>query len=106
MQKDIGSSKSAVLRVDGGMAASDWAMQFLADILGMPVDRPQVLETTALGAAWLAGMRAGVYPDKELFAKTWALEHRFDAEMIEKERDRLYDGWKDAVSRTLLNPSK
>ena len=57
MQKDMGSSKNAVLRVDGGMAASDWAMQFLADILGMPVDRPQVLETTALGAAWLAGMR-------------------------------------------------
>ena len=88
------------------MAASDWSMQFLADVLGMPVDRPQVLETTALGAAWLAGMRAGVYPDQETFAKTWALEQRFDANMIEEERDTLYAGWKDAVRRTLSKRSK
>ena len=106
MQKDMGSSKNAVLRVDGGMAASDWAMQFLADILGMPVDRPQVLETTALGAAWLAGMRVGVYPDQETFAKTWALEQRFEANMIEEERVTLYAGWKDAVRRTLSKRSK
>ncbi len=57
-----GGSEAAVLRVDGGMSASDWSMQFLADILGAPVDRPKVQETTALGAAWLAGMRAGLYP--------------------------------------------
>ena len=106
MQKDMGSSKNGVLRIDGGMAASNWAMQFLADILGMPVDRPQVLETTALGAAWLAGMRAGVYPDQATFAKTWALERRFDANMIEEERDALYSGWKDAVHRTLSKRSK
>ena len=101
MQGDVSEINTSVLRVDGGMAASDWTMQFLADILGMPVDRPQVLETTALGAAWLAGMRVGVYPDQETFAKTWALEQRFDANMIEEERDTLYAGWKDAVRRTL-----
>ena len=69
---------SATLRVDGGMSASDWTMQFLADILGAPVDRPEVLETTALGAAWVAGMRAGVYPDAEGFARTWALDRTFE----------------------------
>jgi glycerol kinase len=66
-----------VLRVDGGMTASDWTMQFLADILGAPVDRPEVLETTALGAAWVAGMKAGVYPGFDDFAKSWALERTF-----------------------------
>ncbi|TDL83851.1 glycerol kinase GlpK, partial [Meridianimarinicoccus aquatilis] len=65
-----------VLRVDGGMSASDWAMQFLSDILGAPVDRPEITETTALGAAWLAGMRAEIYPDAEGFAKSWRLERR------------------------------
>ena len=63
-----------VLRVDGGMVASDWTMQFLANILGAPVDRPVVTETTALGAAWLAGMRAGIYPGKQGFAESWALQ--------------------------------
>ena len=61
----VGHGTDAILRVDGGLSASDWAMQFLADILEAPVDRPEVLETTALGAAWLAGMRAGLYPEKE-----------------------------------------
>ena len=71
-------ASGGVLRVDGGMSASDWAMQFLSDIIGAPVDRPEVLETTALGAAWLAGMRAGVYPGTEGFAESWALERRFE----------------------------
>jgi glycerol kinase len=60
--------------VDGGMSASDWAMQFLADIIGAPVDRPKVLETTALGVAWLTDMRAGIYPAQDEFAATWAVE--------------------------------
>ncbi|MEO1328884.1 MAG: glycerol kinase GlpK [Pseudomonadota bacterium] len=94
----------AVLRVDGGMTASDWTMQFLADILGVPVDRPKVPETTALGAAWLAGMKAGVYPDAEGFAATWALDRRFEPAMAPSERDRRYAGWRDAVSRTLSRP--
>jgi glycerol kinase len=90
-----------VLRVDGGMTASDWTMQFLADILGAPVDRPKVLETTALGAAWVAGMQAGVYPGFDDFAKGWALERTFTPQMDEATRETRYAGWKDAVSRTL-----
>lgn len=95
---DLGDT---TLRVDGGMSASDWSMQFLSDILGAPVDRPEVLETTALGAAWLAGMRAGVYPDQTGFAKTWALERRFEPAMATEDRAQRYDGWQDAVRRTL-----
>ncbi|MDJ0630946.1 MAG: glycerol kinase GlpK [Rhodobacter sp.] len=101
MQADMGGAGEAVLRVDGGMSASDWTMQFLADILGAPVDRPRVLETTALGAAWLAGMRAGVYPGQDDFAANWALERRFDPAMDPAVRDAKYAAWKDAVRRTL-----
>jgi glycerol kinase len=96
-----GAGGSNVLRVDGGMTASDWTMQFLADILGAPVDRPEVLETTALGAAWVAGMQAGVYPGFDDFAKGWALERTFTPEMDDATRQARYAGWKDAVSRTL-----
>lgn len=101
MQADMGNAGQAVLRVDGGMSASDWTMQFLSDILGAPVDRPNVLETTALGAAWLAGMRAGVYPDMAGFAETWNLDRRFTPGMEETDRNARYATWKDAVSRTL-----
>lgn len=101
MQDDWGAAERAVLRVDGGMSASDWTMQFLADMLGAPVDRPAVLETTALGAAWLAGMKAGVYPGPEAFADMWKLERRFEPEMDDATRARRHAGWKDAVSRTL-----
>jgi glycerol kinase len=90
-----------VLRVDGGMTASNWAMQFLADILNAPVDRPKVLETTALGAAWLAGMRAGVYPDRNGFAQTWARERRFEPKMDAARRDTKYALWKRAVQATM-----
>ena len=90
-----------VLRVDGGMSASDWAMQFLSDILGAPVDRPEVLETTALGAAWLAGMQAGIYPDMAGFADSWALENRFSPDMAAEARDERYAGWQRAVQATL-----
>ena len=92
-----------VLRVDGGMTASDWTMQFLSDILGAPVDRPQVLETTALGAAWLAGQKAGVWPGMEAFAEDWRLDRRFEPDLDEPARKALYEGWQDAVRRTRTN---
>ncbi|MEM6276580.1 MAG: glycerol kinase GlpK [Pseudomonadota bacterium] len=102
MRADMGGSTGeAVLRVDGGMSASDWTMQFLSDILGSQVDRPEVLETTALGVAWLAGQRSGVYPGMEDFAKGWALDRRFEPAMEDAVRTARYAGWKDAVSRTL-----
>jgi glycerol kinase len=90
-----------VLRVDGGMTASDWAMQFLADILDAPVDRPKVRETTALGAAWLAGMRAGVYPERQGFAQMWARERRFEPRMDSERRNAKYARWKRAVQATM-----
>ena len=90
-----------VLRVDGGMVASDWTMKYLADTLDAPVDRPTILETTALGVAWLAGARAGVWPDQAGFAETWARDKRFEPDMDDQRRQNLYKGWKDAVSRTL-----
>jgi glycerol kinase len=102
MKKDWKSAAAGtVLRVDGGMVASDWTMQRLADILDAPVDRPEILETTALGAAWLAGSRAGVWPKATEFAKTWALERRFKPKMDEKTRKAKLAGWRDAVRRTL-----
>jgi len=98
---EAGRAEVATLRVDGGMSASDWAMQFLADIIDAPVDRPEVLETTALGAAWLAGMRAGVYPEQADFAKTWALERQFTPSMDASLRDAKYGAWQRAVQSTL-----
>ncbi len=95
------SGEIATLRVDGGMSASDWAMQFLSDVIGASVDRPDVLETTALGAAWLAGQRAGIYPDMEGFACEWALDRRFETQMDAATRDEKYGAWKSAVNATL-----
>jgi glycerol kinase len=90
-----------ILRVDGGMSASDYTMQFLSDILGASIDRPEILETTALGVAWLAGMKAGFYPTKEEFAKNWQLEKNFQPTLDETTKEKLYAGWKDSVNRTL-----
>jgi len=104
MQNDYAEAGETVLRVDGGMTASDWTMQFLSDILDAPVDRPKVLETTALGAAWLAGMKAGVYPDQEGFAKTWALDRQFTPAMDDAARNAKYTRWQNAVKRTLSVP--
>ncbi|MDO9414893.1 glycerol kinase GlpK [Pararhizobium sp.] len=102
MHKDWkGRDGDTVLRVDGGMVASDWTMQRLSDILDAPVDRPTILETTALGAAWLAGSRAGVWPDIKGFAKSWKRDKRFGPAMDEKTRAAKIRGWKDAVRRTL-----
>ncbi len=95
MRADLGAAWAegdTVIRVDGGMSASDWTMQFLADILGAPVDRPACLETTALGAAYLAGMAAGLYPDPETFAATWLGERRFEPKMPEQVRAREIPG--------------
>jgi glycerol kinase len=92
---------SSVLRVDGGMAASDVTMQFIADILAAPVDRPAVMETTALGAAYLAGRAAGLCPDVPGFAATWKCERRFEPRMDAATRARKWAGWRDAVARTL-----
>ncbi len=97
------SERQTVLRVDGGMVASDWAMQFLSDILDAPVDRPQVLETTALGAAYLAGLRTGIYPGQSEFSQLWSLDQRFRPEMDAATRAHKFSGWRDAVRRTLSN---
>jgi glycerol kinase len=101
MKKDWKNAGDTVLRVDGGMVASDWTMQRLADILNAPVDRPQILETTALGAAWLAGSRAGIWPDQAGFAAKWALERKFEPEMDDDTRKAKLKGWHKAVKRTL-----
>jgi glycerol kinase len=101
MRADCGALADAVLRVDGGMVASDWTMQRLADILGAPVDRPTILETTALGAAYLAGLQSGLYPEPSIFAARWALDRRFTAAMDEATRARKIAAWKHAVRRTL-----
>lgn len=101
MRHDWAADADVVLRVDGGMVASDWTMQFLADMLAAPVDRPVVLETTALGAGYLAGLAAEVCPPQAEFAQSWALQRRFSPHMDETERDALYAGWRDAVKRTL-----
>jgi glycerol kinase len=106
MRADAGASRGgAAMRVDGGMSASDWTMQFLADMLGAPVDRPTVVETTAAGVAFLAGWQAGLYPGPDEFAKAWRLERKFTPAMSEAERERRYRGWRDAVARSLLKPS-
>jgi glycerol kinase len=94
-------AEGPVLRVDGGMTASDWTMQFLADILGAPVDRPRVLETTARGVAWAAGMRAGLCPGPEGFARDWALERRFEPAMPAAQSAARHDRWRRAVAATM-----
>ena len=94
---------TAVLRVDGGMAASDWTMQRLADLLDAPVDRPTIAETTALGAAYLAGLSAGVYPEPAKFADNWRLERRFKPAMSQQTRARKLAGWARAVKGVLAS---
>lgn len=102
MKQDWQSAdQTAVLRVDGGMTSSDWTMQFLADITGGAVDRPTILETTALGAAWLAGMSAGIYPAQADFSRIWARERRFEPRMEAGTRESRHARWKAAVQATL-----
>ena len=105
MRADWPGAKAAniVLRVDGGMTVSDWTMQRLADLLDAPVDRPVIQETTALGAAYLAGLEAGVYPEPEKFADHWRLERRFKPNMSAATRERKLKGWARAVTGVLAS---
>ena len=98
MEKDSGTKLTA-LRVDGGMVKNDWVMQFLADILDLPVERPVVTETTALGAAYLAGLHAGVFQSTADIGKRWQRDRRFEPAMNADQRDSLYAGWQQAVAR-------
>jgi glycerol kinase len=93
--------RPAEIRVDGGMVANDWLCQFLADQLAVPVERPQVTETTALGAAYLAGLEVGVYDSLDAVARQWQRERRFDPAMAQDQRGRMYAGWQAALRRTL-----
>ena len=105
MHSDSGTlereNAQSVIRVDGGMSASDWTMQFLADMLDAPVDRPAIIETTALGAAFLAGWQAGLYPGPDEFGSAWRSERRFAPKMPAAERESRYLGWRDAVARVV-----
>jgi glycerol kinase len=94
-----GGTRPTALRVDGGMARNDWVLQFLADILQLPVERPHVTETTALGAAFCAGLGSGMIADVAAIEKTWRPDRRFEPKMPAAERDRRYAGWQDAVRR-------
>jgi glycerol kinase len=95
------SAGAAALRVDGGMAANGWLCQFLADILQVPVERPRTLETTALGAAFLAGLATGVWGGADELAAIWKCHDRFEPAMRTEDRDRLVAGWRIAVAKTL-----
>jgi glycerol kinase len=89
----------ARLRADGGMAANGWVMQFLADLLGIPIERPALTETTALGAAYLAGLGAGFIKSIGETKGLWQADKVFEPAMVEADRDRLYAGWQRAVAR-------
>ncbi len=96
-----GAGTPTALRVDGGMVANDWLCQFLADMLGIAVERPRVIETTALGAAYLAGLATGVYAGLDAITYAWQCERRFEPRMGAQQRQQLYDGWQNAVQRVL-----
>jgi glycerol kinase len=104
MKADWQEAETALktLRVDGGMANSDWTMQRLADLIGSTVDRPQIRETTALGAAYLAGLHAGFFPEPDRFLDHWRLERRFTPQMDGATRERKLAGWTSAVHRLLM----
>ncbi|MBL8550588.1 MAG: glycerol kinase GlpK [Hyphomonadaceae bacterium] len=102
MHADAGPA-AAALRIDGGMAVNDWLCQFLADVIGAPVERPAIVETTALGAAFLAGLATGVWSGLDEIEKTWRLERRFTPAIEDAERKRLVAGWRDAVKRALMH---
>jgi glycerol kinase len=100
MKRD-GAAQSGRIRIDGGMAANEWLCQFLADVIEVRIERPQNLETTALGAAFLAGLATGVWPDLAAIARTWKERDRFDPAMQSADRERIISGWRSAVARTL-----
>ncbi len=100
MQEDS-NIKLQSLKVDGGAVANNFLMQFQSDILGVPVHRPEVTETTALGAAYLAGLAVGFWESKEEIAKKWNVNRTFEPNMDEIAKEKLYAGWKKAVNRAL-----
>jgi glycerol kinase len=97
----MGGGATRALRVDGGMAGNDWFCQFLADVIAAPVERPAMLEATAQGAAYLAGLTLGIFPDFTAISAAWARGARFEPRLGGTERERLIAGWRDAVQRTL-----
>ena len=97
-----GAGQAQKIRVDGGMAANDWFCQFLADILGLPVERPTELESTARGAAFLAGLATGVWQGLDDITNAWSCGRQFEPGMDEKLRQTLIAGWNEALARTLL----
>lgn len=101
MHTEWESNKKQTLRVDGGMSENGWAMQFMANMINAKIERPPLLETTALGVAWLAGMHVGLYKDMNGFAEEWKCEETYKPDMPMQMREKKYAGWKEAVSRTL-----
>jgi glycerol kinase len=99
MEEDMGT-KLPEFRADGGAVANKWLMQFQADILGMPVEVPKITETTALGAAYLAGLATGFWESRDELVDKWDLQQRYEPQMGEEERNRLYERWKEAVERS------
>jgi glycerol kinase len=91
--------RPTAFRVDGGMVANNWVLQFLADILGATVDRPEMVETTSLGAAYLAGLKAGIFESLDQLETLWQCDRRFEPAMSKERRDGLYNGWLDAVRK-------
>jgi glycerol kinase len=101
MQAIIGGGAPRALRVDGGMGGNDWFCQFLADVIAAPVERPAMLDATAKGAAYLAGLTLGIFPDFAAISAAWARGARFEPRLDAAERERLIAGWRNAVQRTL-----
>ena len=99
-----GCAEPAAIRVDGGMTANSWLCQFIANVTEVPVERPDNLETTALGAAFHAGLATGVWSGLDEISRTWAARDRFEPAMAPDLRETLLAGWKDAVNRTLSRP--
>ncbi|MDE2133910.1 MAG: glycerol kinase GlpK [Alphaproteobacteria bacterium] len=97
--RTAGLGAPSALKVDGGMVGNDWFCQRLADLAGLPVERPKIVETTALGAAYLAGLAAGLFHDTDDIAARWALDRRFEPSLAASSRDALYEGWNAAVAR-------
>jgi glycerol kinase len=93
----------SVIRVDGGMVANDWFLQFLADIVNVTVERPVNVESTVLGAAFLAGLQSGVFASTDAIAELWASDRVFEPQMPDEKRNALYQGWQDAVARVRVS---
>ena len=95
--------KPNLLKVDGGMVKNNWLMQFLSDVIDIRVDRPQVDETTALGAAFMAGLKIGVYKSLHDISKKWKIDKSFNSKINDKKRLKLLNGWSKAIRKTLIH---